>query len=389
MKEKEKKKKLYLIFHGRFPSEKAAALFAAKSVISLADVGFTVVLLVPRRFHTIKKDPHEYYSTPRSVKILYLPTLDLSFILPFKRVGFLTSFVTFSMSSFFYLLFRAPKDSIVYSNESLPIWLASFIFSNTFYEVHDFPEHKLTFYRSLLKRMKWVLATNQWKAKELARLEPSVCGKIIVEPNAVDISAFSGRKARGKVREELGLPRDKKLAMYTGHLYGWKGVETLAEAARLLPSDIAVVFVGGTEKDITRFKEQYGSAENIIIAGYRPHDEMPLWQTAADVLVVPNTAKEAISSHYTSPMKLFEYMASARPIVASNLPSLRQMLSEKNAVLVKPDDPNALAEGIKKALDPASGAVNLSVQALQDIKRHSWTARAGRIREFVAHFMVD
>lgn len=389
MKRKEKQKKLYLIFHGRFPSEKAAALFAAKSAISFTEAGFSVTLLVSRRFHAVKKDPYEYYKIPHSVNILYLPTLDLSFVVPFKQVGFLASFVIFSISSFLYLLFRAPKDSIIYSNESLPLWLASFVFPNTFYEVHDFPEHKLSFYRSLLRSMRWILATNQWKMEELVRLEPAVKGKIIVEPNAVDINAFNGGKAMGKVREELGLPQDKKLAVYTGHLYGWKGVNTLAEAARLLPLDITVVFVGGTEKDIARFKEQYGSIENIIIAGYRPHEEMPLWQNAADVLVVPNTAKEAISSHYTSPMKLFEYMASARPIVASDLLSIRQMLSEKNAVLVKPDDPNALAEGIKKALDQASGAVNLSVQALQDIKRHSWTARAGRIGDFVACSMVD
>lgn len=389
MKGKDKRKKLHLIFHGRFPSEKAAALFAAKSAISFDGVEFSVTLLVPRRLHAAKKDPYEYYKIPRTVNILYLPTLDLSFIVPFKRTGFLISFVIFSFSSFFYLLFCAQKESIVYSNESLPLWLASFIFPNTLYEVHDFPERKLSFYRSLLKRMKYVLATNQWKAEELVRLEPMARGKIIVEPNAVDITAFSGGKPRGEIRKKFGLPQDKKLAMYTGHLYGWKGVDTLAEAARLLPSGITVMFVGGTEKDITRFKEQYKSTENIIIAGYRPHEEMPLWQSAADVLVVPNTAKEAISSHYTSPMKLFEYMASARPIVASDLPSIRQMLSEKNAVLVKPDDPSALAEGIKKALDPRSRAVNLSMQALQDIKRHSWTARAGRIKEFMARFMVD
>jgi len=385
MNKKENQRKLFLIFHGRFPSEKAASLFAAKSAASFAQAGFSVTLLVPRRLRAIKKDPYEYYKIPRSFKIHYLWTLDLSFIAPFKRVGFLTSFIVFSFTSFFYLLFCTPKDSIIYSNESLPLWLASFIFPNTFYEVHDFPEHKLTFYRSLIKRVKWILATNQWKAEELARLAPVAQGKIIVEPNATDIDVVNGGKSGKEARKKLGLPLDKKIAMYTGHLYGWKGVDTLAEAAQMLSEDSMVVFVGGTEQDITRFKEMYGEVKNIFITGHHPHEEMPLWQSAADVLVVPNTGKEAISSHYTSPMKLFEYMASGRPIVASNLPSIRQILSEKNAILVTPDDAQALADGIKKALDPSSQSSKLVVRSLQDIKRHSWIARAGRIGEF----MVD
>lgn len=379
---KSKRQALFLVFHGRFPSEKAAALFAAKSAQVFDGAGFAVTLLVPRRLGGVKADPHEHYGLPHSVVITYLPTLDLSFLFAFKRVGFLVSFVTFSLASFFYLLLRAPKEAIIYSNESLPLWLASLRFRNTFYEVHDFPERKLWFYRSLLHRVRWVLATNTWKAKELARIAPRAATNVIVEPNAVDVEAFGNGGGKDDARAKLGLPRDKKLVVYTGHLYGWKGVDTLAEAAKLLPEDTRAVFVGGTEKDIARFKDSYGGEERIMIAGHRPHDEMPLWQAAADVLVVPNTGKEAISAHYTSPMKLFEYMASGRPIVASDLPSTREMLSEKNAILVAPDDPQALAKGIGRALDPV--AQSLTAQAREDIKRHSWTTRAERIREHLA-----
>ncbi len=373
--------RLFLIFHGRFPSEKAAALFTAKSAGAFDDAGFAVTVLVPCRLGGGVRDPHTYYGLSRSVAVRYLPTLDLSFLFPFKRVGFLVSFVTFSFASFFYLLFRAPKSGIIYSNESLPLWLASLRFRNTFYEVHDFPERKQGFYRSLLRRMRWVLATNTWKGGELARMEPSVKRKLIVEPNAVDIEAFGNGGNKEEARVKLDLPRDKKLAIYTGHLYAWKGVDTLSEAAKVLPEDMRVVFVGGTEKDILRFKESYGGEKRIMIIGHRPHDEMPLWQAAADVLVVPNTGKEAISAHYTSPMKLFEYMASGRPIVASDLPSVREMLSEKNAILVVPDDPQALAEGIVRAFDPSTQI--LADRAREDIKRHSWTARAERISEFI------
>ena len=68
--------------------------------------------------------------------------------------------------------------------------------------------------------------------------------------------------------------------MYTGHLYGWKGVDTLAQAVTKLPRECLVVFVGGTEKDIESFKGKYGNDSRVLIAGHKKHSEIPLWQKA-------------------------------------------------------------------------------------------------------------
>src|SRR3989338_7168842 len=91
----------------------------------------------------------------------------------------------------------------------------------------------------------------------------------------------------------------------------------------LLTLNFAVGFVGGTEKDRAKVKvksEKLKNKDNVKIIEHRPHDEIPFWLRAADILVLPNTAIEDISKYYTSPMKLFEYMASGRPIVPSDLP---------------------------------------------------------------------
>ena len=162
----------------------------------------------------------------------------------------------------------------------------------------------------------------------------------------------------------------------------WKGVDVLAEASDLL-DDALVVFVGGTEHDLLRFKEKQKHRPNLLILGQKSHAEIPLYLKSADVLVIPNSSKESISRLYTSPMKLFEYMASGVSIVASDLPSLREVLSEENAVVVSPDNARLLAEGIVKVLtNPAfSEKIARGAQAL--VQNYTWEKRAECIINFV------
>lgn len=375
-------KRLFLLFHGRFPSEKAAALFAAKSAESFANQGFDVTLVVPRRKGIDTRDPFEFYSINKNFSVEYVWVLDLFSI--FKKTAFWMSFISFSISCYFFMMKYARKDCVVYSNESLPLFLLSWDFKNTFYEMHDFPESKLNFFGKFLSRMKWVLVHNKWKLGEVQKLFPHIPReKFLYEPNAVDTKTFDIKTLKGDARKKLGLSVTAKIAVYTGHLYGWKGVDTLALAAQKLPEDFKVIFVGGTDKDVSAFKEKYAKENKISIVGFRPHEEMPLWQKAADVLVLPNTAKEKISAYYTSPMKLYEYMASRRPIVASDIPSIREIIDEKSAFLVNPDDPTALARAIENAVSVPQIGENLAEEAYKKVSSHTWDKRAQRIVSFM------
>lgn len=376
-------KSIFLIFYGRFPSEKAASLFAAKSCESFADAGVKVTLLVPRRIGRGSDDPYAHYGVHKNFKIVYLPAIDLFGVRTLLWLAFETGFATFSLSCLLYLLFKANKGSVIYSNESLPIFLASFYFPHTLYEVHDFPERKLGFYKILFRKVRYILATNTWKIKQLERAFSIPQGKIICERNAVEIKDFDIPMSQEEARKKLGLPTKGNIAVYTGHLYGWKGVDTLALAAKKLPEGTLVVFVGGTDADVKRFREEYGNIKNISILGYRDHSEIPLWQKAADVLVLPNTAKEDISKYYTSPMKLFEYMASKSSIVASNIPSIAELLNKENAVLVSPDDSEALASGITSVLHDRELAQRIALRAMQDVQEYTWEKRAKRILNFM------
>jgi len=207
--------------------------------------------------------------------------------------------------------------------------------------------------------------------------------KILYEPNAIDLNELDLPVNRVMARQYLSLPLDKKIVVYTGHLYYWKGVDTLADAAKLLPDDYLVYFVGGTDADIVNFKNKYGKINGVILAGYRAHMEIPYWQKSADVLILPNTAKEKISYYYTSPMKMFEYMASGTPIVATNIQSTTEILNNDNSLLVEPDSPIKLAEVIQQAVRDTDLAKKISKKAYLDVQKHTWNKRAQRIYQFI------
>ncbi len=376
-------KKIYLILFNRFPAEKAASLFAAKSAEAFAkEEGVSVTLVVPRRFFRSQSDPYSYYDVERNFSVVYVPVLDLLW-LPFLHfVSFWIGYITFSVSTIMYLLVKSRQPDVVYSNESLPLFLASFVRQNTFYEMHDFPESKFGLFRVFMRRMKWILAHNSWKKRKAIELFGLRESNILMLPNAVDIKKFHLSLPKEEVRAKLGLPMEKKIVVYTGHLYEWKGGDTLALATHELPEDYLVVFVGGARADIERVKAQ-AAADKVLFVGVKPHGDIPMWQAAADVLVLPNSAKEKISAYYTSPMKLFEYMASERPIVASKIPSIEEIITDKEVFFVESDDQRSLAHGIIEAVTNHQQSTSKTGAAFQKVQLFDWSIRAQKILEFI------
>ncbi|PCI30381.1 glycosyl transferase family 1 [Candidatus Wolfebacteria bacterium] len=372
---------LFLIFHGRFPSEKAASIFVAENAAAFANRNLRVVLLVPRRLGRLKEDPFSYYSVPNNFSITYLPVVDLFGFL--QKIAFFVSFITFSISTFFYLVKNVKGDDIIYSNETLPLLMSSYVFKNTFYEMHDFPESNFWFYRMLTKRVNWILIHNKWKINEAVEKLSVSEDKILHQPNVVSVKMFDIPISKEDAREKLSLPINKNLIVYTGHLYGWKGVDILADASKYLDSNNLVVFVGGTDEDVKNMKNKYEGFKNVLFVGNKTHGEIPMWQKASDVLILPNTAKEKISKYYTSPMKLFEYMASKRAIIASDIPSIREIATQDMVYFVKPDSPVELSESIKIVLQDTHLQSKLSIHAYNYVLKHTWENRARTIVKFV------
>ncbi len=377
--------KLFLIFHGRFPSDKAASLFAAKSAEAFADQGLEVNLLVPKRFGIINEEPYTYYSVKPNFSIYYIRTVDVYRNPVLKYFAFWLSYISFSIFTKIYLNQNSMKEDVIYSNEILPLVFVSNVREKCFYEMHDFPESKIGLFGKYLSKMKWVLIHNRWKLGETIKVFPTLDQKrLLYEPNAVDLKDFDINISKEEARMKLKLPDNKKIIVYTGHLYGWKGIFTLAEAAKLLTNDFLVVFVGGTDKDVLDFKSKFGNLSTILIVGHVKHSLIPIWQKAGDILILPNTAKEKISAFYTSPMKLFEYMASRRPIIATDIPSIREILNDTNAIFVEADQPEKMKEAIVSVFRLSDQGESLANKAFEDVCEHTWQKRASRILKFIS-----
>ena len=361
----------FVVFSGRFPSEKADALFAHENARAFAELGIETALLAPRRLR-------RNALSERAYRVVYLPTLDLMYI-PFiwSLASYINLFV-FSCALYLWLRRHAGADDVVLSNEPLPLLFVSYAVRRTLFEIHISPARHAWFYRAVFRRTFLALPISEWNAK-LAERYGLPKERILLSRSAVDTAVF-GDIDKSASRAKLGLPLHERIAVYTGHLFGWKGVDTLAEAARLVP-DIRVMFVGGTSADIARFKEQYSDVPNIYIVGFVPHDHVPLWQAAADVLVIPNSAKEDISLHFTSPMKLFEYMASRRPILASDVPSIREILSDETGYFAKPDDPRSFADALKRIFADSNKAERRASAARAYAENNTWAKRAEHILE--------
>lgn len=199
--------------------------------------------------------------------------------------------------------------------------------------------------------------------------------KIFVAHDGVDLAAYEDLSME-RARERIGLDFDRPVVMYTGHLYPSKGVETLVQAAA--DFDAHCYIVGGYEEDISRIRSETAVPDNVTFTGFVPPAQIPLYQTAADVLVA-TVAKDA-ETDYFSPLKLFEYMAAGKPIVVSRKPEFEEVLTDgENAVFVEPGAVIELAKTVDGLLSEPSVRTELGRQAKDEAKQYDWGVRAQRI----------
>jgi len=177
----------------------------------------------------------------------------------------------------------------------------------------------------------------------------------------------------------------RPVAAYAGHLYPWKGVDVFVRALARTP-EVDGLIVGGhpDEPDLGRVQailHMRGLADRVRLTGLVPPGVVAAQLCQADILVLPNTPS-ATSERYTSPLKLFEYLTIGRAIVASDLPAIREVLTDgQTARLVRAGDADALADALRElAASPAtSTALGAAARALAP--RYTWDARAERLEQ--------
>lgn len=393
--------KLAYITNARIPSERANAMQSVRMCAAFAAAGAEVTLYYPNRRNTATfaaVDLHPYYDVPRTFQTCLIPCID--WIAPhnkrrlLEKPVFMLQTLTFG-AALLWRLWRSPVD-VYFSRDPFVLALLAMAMPQSrrrmFFDAHAFPESGAgkKFRTWALSRVGGVF-TNTKALRQLylgLGLRPEA---IVAAPNGVNVARFTAAPDQMSARAALGLPLEERLVVYTGGLYAGRGLEELILAMKGLAAQLLIV--GGTDKaEVARLKsfaENVG-VTNVRFEGHHPPAEMPLYLSAADVLAMPysrrTVAPGGVTTDYMSPIKMFEYLAAGRPIIASDLPALREVLRDGpdgNALLVPPDDAGALASGLRRILADSFLADRLVAQARRDVEAYTWEGRAMTILKFM------
>lgn len=369
---------IFYIANIRMPTEKAHGAAIMKACEAFVRTGNDVELVVPKRRTHIQDEVFSYYSIHDRFPLKKVFTLDL---VQWGKIGFFVQSLTFAFSVLRYL--SKQKEGVLYGRDEVILAvLVLFSGRNVVWESHDGAWN--IFAWIVARRARGLIVVSEG-AKRVYEGHGVARNNLAVVRNGVDLSRYEKAIAisRDEARRTHSLPLNKKIAIYNGHLHTWKGAGTLAQAALLLPKNFLIMFMGGTDGDIATFKEKYAHDERITIIGRKSDEERPLYLRAADVAVLPNTAENEISARYTSPLKLFGYMAAGVPVVASDIPSIRELLSDDTAYFATPDDPRSFAQLIKDAAEDSEAARAKARKARLQALQFDWRSRAEHIVQFL------
>lgn len=391
---------IYLV-NARLPTEKAHGYQIIKMCEALALNGVEVALWHPFRYQTKlvnSQNVFSFYGVQPIFKVKALANID---------VGRWERFLPNSIFRYFFfghvliwglyatLKAHREKANFYYTRDLvLAFWLTAFNLP-TIYEEHIAPTESVRWLVWFLKKrpsLKLIVVVTSFLKKNFMTIGFSE-NKFLVAADAADLKLFGDQPPKKECRQKLNLPQEKFIIGYIGRFESYgkeKGVRELIKAAARLKKITNINFlllcVGGPPAMIDNYRRlaiENGLTEaEIKFFDHQPVAQIPYWIKACDVVTIPLPWTE-FSAYYTSPAKLFEYMAVGIPIIASDLPSLREVLNEQNAFLTPPGNIEAMALAIKKIAENPKEAEKVAFQAQQDVKGYSWVARVRQILDRV------
>ncbi|NIP39117.1 MAG: glycosyltransferase family 4 protein [Candidatus Dadabacteria bacterium] len=359
----------------------ASAIHMFKMCQALSQLGHDTTLFIPP--YDKKVDIFSYYGVKNNfvIKTIISPK------------NFLRQIIH-GLSCIIYFIVNKPGADIVITRNIIFTFFATvFLKVPTIYDAHHPLVNKAAeFFFNSFKNSKHLIrfTTNSEGLADYYLYMGLPQNRLRVLHNGVELDKYKKGRTTAQARKITKLPLDKKIVLYSGNIYKGRGIERLIEASDSFKHVLFYV-LGGEQNDINRYDKLLvdKKVNNFEFLGFVDQDKVINYLYSADVLVMPYGKDMTIgpgtqAAEFTSPIKLFEYMASRRVIVASKINSVMEILEDgRNAVIVEADDADSLKKGLRKALNSSAASAKLASQAYKDVRNYSWIKRAQRMIENV------
>ena len=377
--------KMYYVANARMPNEKAHGIQLAKQCEAFVAAGIDLELILPRQHNPLSDTIPDFYALGESIPVRTLPVLMLG------KSGFAFNLksLSFSLTSFLYLFCKVQREkAVVYTIDldQFSFFPLPLLRVPVFFEVHG-SKKKSPMLSFFLKRVCGVI-TNSGGVAAKFRADFGISKeKIMTAPNGIDPKLFPSNLSKQEARKVLGLPFEKSIAVHTGQFYDWKGLGIIAQAAAMLP-EILFYMVGGTEEGFRRVTSVQKIPKNVICVGHKRLGDIPAWVAAADSVLVLGTKSNSYSYTETSPMKMFEFLASGRPMVVSGTLANCEIVTEREVCFYEPDNVDAFVEAIKESLH-GDDRWKRAAYGKEKAKAYTWEQRTKAILEFITSSEAD
>lgn len=405
------KKRMYYLANARMPTEKAHGYHIAQMCQAFEQNGYDLTLYLPRRINTgaLKNiDIGEYYNVHVDYKITKLPCIDLLSFVPTglgKITAWLNSLVfKLQTATFIYsfcfrviMLSRSKLPDIIYMREVgfakkvLKI-LPRRLHKKVVIDVHVLSEDKKQLEKDIaaVRDIALIVAVSEPMRMMFTKYGINE-NKVMVAHNGLDTEIFGKTYDKKYARDQLDLPQDKYILSYVGNFITngkEKGIPEIIKSAKYVLArykEVIYYFVGGPLERISVYLDLIRKSdlpeEKFFFIDRQEISKVPLWLASSDILLMPFPFNTHYA-YYMCPLKMFEYMSSGRPIIATNLPSINNILKHNNnALLARPDNIEDLANMQCQLLDDPSFANMIAKQAMKDNEGNSWFGRAKYIKQ--------
>ena len=362
--------------HAKIPSREANSIHVMKMCYALSQIKDVVVELIVPKSTVATNNPYEFYGVDNTFKIHYKRW-------PRVKAGVLL----YSLSILLFLL--KDRKQWVYGRDLTTCFFSSVFGFRTIWESHTPVSNLGKFYEFLFKLMvrqrsliKIVVISNNLKSHYVNKYKIDN-DRIIVLPDCSDVVDLS--KNCFKPMNNKG--RNFSVG-YIGQLYPGKGMEIISQLIPLC-KDVMFHIVGGNDSDIEYWKKRLGNEDNILFHGFVKPADIPLYGMNVDALIAPylNKVQGAGSSllknnlsQWMSPLKLFEYMSYKKPIIASDLPVLHDVLHSGNSLMCNPDNIDEWCRAIHLLSANKELRLKLAECAYTEfLNNYTWIKRAERI----------